>query len=143
MKTLISRIKRDERGSTLIEFAILAPVIIGMFFGVVQVGMSMQSYNAMRGAASDTARYAVIEYMKENEVTDAALKTQAETIAKAAPYMLGSNVIATVTPVASPRVSGTFEKTLTITYTPPSVLPLFDYTSSELTFSRPIFLIDE
>lgn len=136
-------IRSDERGAALIEFAMLAPIIIGMMIGVVQVGVALQAKNALRGVASDTARYAVIEYMKKNEITDAQIETQAETIARDAPYMLLSNVDATVADVATPRVDGTFEKTLTITYEPPAFIPFFDWTSQRLSFSRPIFLIDE
>ncbi|MBX7540637.1 TadE/TadG family type IV pilus assembly protein [Qipengyuania sphaerica] len=142
-KKIIQRLRTDERGSTIIEFALLAPVILGMFLGLMQIGISMQAYNSLRGVASDTARYAVVQYMIENEVTDTALEDQAVAIAKASPYLLGDSVAVTVTPVASPRVHGTHEKTLTITYTPLQILPFFDFTSGQMTFSRPIFVIDE
>lgn len=143
MSALLKQLRRDDQGSTIIEFALLAPVIIGMFIGVIQVGISMQAYNSMRGVASDTARYAVVEYMNERTVTDDAIKTKALDIAKSAPYSLQDTVQVTVVPVATPRVHGTFEKTITITYTPPDILPLVDFASKELTFSRPIFVIDE
>lgn len=137
-------IAKDVTGSAVVEFAILAPVVFGMIFGVIQVGTSMQSYNAMRGIASDTARYAVIEYQKKNEVTDAALKTYAENLAKAPPYLLrGTQPVITITPVASPRVSGTFEKTLVIKYTPPSYMPIVPIKPPELKFTRSIFVLDE
>ena len=140
---LLRDLRRDERGSTIIEFAILGPVIIGMLLGLIQLGISMQAYNSLRGVASDTARYAVVEYMKENKITDAAIRTQALTIARSSPYMLDNTVDITITPVATPRVHGTHEKTLTITYTPPDVMPFFGFTSGQMTFSRPIFVIDE
>ena len=139
----LRRLRADESGSTIVEFAILAPVIFGLIFGVIQIGMSMQAYNSLRAVASDTARYAVVEYMKENTVSDAAIQARAVTIARAAPYFLDESVDITVTPTLSSRVPGTFEKTLLIRYTPPNVLPFFDWSSQELTFSRPIFLIDE
>ena len=140
---LAKTLRRDEAGSTLVEFAILAPVIIAMIIGVIQVGTSMQSYNAMRSIASDTARYAVIEYQKKNEVTDSALESYAEATAQRAPYLLQSGFDATVTAVASPRVSGTFEKTLVVTYTPPSFMPIIPITPPQLRFTRSIFVLDE
>lgn len=136
-------LRRDKSGSTIVEFAILAPVIIAMIVGVIQVGTSMQSYNAMRSIASDTARYAVVEYQKKNEVTDSALETYAENTAQKAPYLLQSSFDATVTAVATPRVSGTFEKTLVVTYTPPSFMPIIPITPPQLKFTRSIFVIDE
>ena len=144
MLSRLSALRADRNGSTIVEFAILAPIIIGMMIGVVQIGVAMQAKNAMRGVASDTARYAVIQYMKETTVTDAQIKTQAETIAAGAPYLLqSSRLTVTVTSVTTPRVAGTFEKTLTITYTPPSFLPFFPWTTQQHSFSRPIFVIDE
>ena len=134
---------KDTHGSTIVEFALLAPVVFGMFFGLIQIGISMQSYSSLRSVASDTARWAVVEYMKQNEVTDAEIQTKAVAIAQAAPYMLNDTITATITPVATPRVHGTHEKTLVMTYTPPNVLPFFDFTSQQQTFTRPIFVIDE
>ena len=70
----IGRLKRDNSGAAVIEFAILAPVIFAMLLGVIQVGLSMQAQNALRSIASQTARYAVVEYQKGNEVTDGTIK---------------------------------------------------------------------
>jgi Flp pilus assembly protein TadG len=139
----LNRLRRDTAGAAVIEFAILAPAIIGLMLGVLQIGLSMQAQNAMRGVASDTARYAVVEYMKKNEVTNATIQTRAETIGEGAPYLLQDSFTAVVTDAATQRVDGAFEKTLTLTYTPPNVLPLFNFASQEMTFARPIFLIDE
>ena len=143
MRRFLTTIRRDEGGSTIIEFALLAPVVFGMFFGLIQLGISLQAYSSLRGVSSDTARWAVVQYMNQNEVTDAQIKTQAETIAKAAPYMLNDTVAVTITPATTPRVPGTHEKTMLITYTPPNVLPFFDYVSGQQSFQRPIFVLDE
>ena len=142
-RNLLTRLAEDKRGSALVEFALLAPIVFGLFFGIIQLGLSMQSQNSLRGIASDTARWAVVEYMKQNEVTDDAIKLKATSIATSAPYSLQNSVVITVTPVATPRVHGTFEKTIRIDYTPPNVLPFFNFTSQQQSFERPIFLIDE
>ncbi|MBO6608297.1 pilus assembly protein [Altererythrobacter sp.] len=138
-----SRILRDQSGSTIVEFAILAPAIIGLLFGVFQVGLGMQAKNSMRSIAQETARYAVVEYQKQNEISDAVIENWAEAQAMSAPYLLNSSFDATVTAVGTPRVDGTFEKTLTLTYTPPAVVPLVNWVSPNLTYTRPIFLLDE
>lgn len=139
----LKTLRSDERGTTIIEFALLAPVILGLFFGLIQIGISMQAYNSMRGVASDTARYAVIEYMKKNEVGNDTIKSKARQIATGAPYLLQDTVQITVTSVATPQVQGTFEKNILVTYTPPNVLPFFNFVSPQLTYERPIFVIDE
>ena len=137
------RLANDQNGSTIVEFALLAPVLFGMFFGLIQIGISMQAYNSLRGVASDTARWAVVEYMKQNEVTDAQIQTKAVAIAQSAPYMLNDSVEVTITPVATTRIHGTHERNMVITYTPPDVLPFFDFVSKQQSFERPIFMIDE
>lgn len=139
----LSNLIHDRNGSTIIEFAILAPAIIAMLFGVFQVGIGMQAKNAMRSIGAETARYAVVEYQIGNEVSDAAIKTWAENTATSSPYLLGDSFSAQVTAVATPRVDGTFEKTLTLTYQPPAIVPLVDWVSPTLTYSRPIFVLDE
>lgn len=136
-------ILRDDRGATLVEFAILAPAVIGLMLGVLQIGMSMQSYNAMRSVAADGARMASIEYMKENEIDNAEIRDRTKTIATGAPYLFQDSVQVTVEDVIPSRVTGAKEKTLTIRYTPPNVIALIEFANPELVYSRPMFLIDE
>lgn len=148
IRTLLHRLARDNRGSTVIEFALLAPVIFSMMFGVIQVGISMQAYNALRSISSETARHALIKFERKelafmDPVTvNASIEAEAELIAESAPYMMLANFDATVTDAASP-VQGAIKKNLTVTYTPPTVLPFFNFASSQLSFTRPIFVIDE
>lgn len=148
-RRFFARLLRDARGSTIIEFALLAPVMFGLMFGVIQVGLSMQAYNAMRNVSSETARYALVEYMKKNEAfmdpatVNDSIETKAEDIATSSPYMMLDNFEAEVTDAATQRVAGAHEKMLTVSYTPPNVLPFFNWASTELTFERPIFVIDE
>ncbi|QZD89606.1 pilus assembly protein [Qipengyuania aurantiaca] len=139
----LTSLREDKRGTAIIEFALLAPIVLGLFFGIIQIGISMQAYNSMRSVASDTARYAVVEYMNENTISDATIATKAKSIATSAPYLMNNSVAITITPVTTPRVHGTHEKTLQITYTPPDVLPFFNFTSKQMSYSRPIFVIDE
>ena len=143
MTSFFKRLERDESAATIIEFAILAPAFLGLFLGVFQIAINMQAMNAMRGAASDTARFAVVEYQLQNELTNDEIRSAAERIGESLPYALDSNFSASVSEPFSQRVDGAFEKTLTVRYTPPSVLPFWDWTSQRLNFQRPIFLIDE
>src|SRR5947209_20612528 len=56
----ISSIKRSERGSTLLEFAIGATVFLSVMFGVLEFGRAVWVHNALTDAARRGARYAVI-----------------------------------------------------------------------------------
>jgi Flp pilus assembly protein TadG len=55
-----SKIKiRDERGATLLEFAIGATVFLTAMFAVIEFGRALWTHNALADAARRGARYAV------------------------------------------------------------------------------------
>lgn len=143
MRFQFSRLRRHTEGAALVEFALIAPMLLGLMIGVIQIGISMQAYNSMRGVASDTARFAVVAYQNQNEVTDTQIETEGVRIASGAPYLLGNGVEIDVANVDTPRVEGTFEKTVTVRYRPPDIMPFYSFTNPQLTFERSIFLIDE
>ena len=61
MTRLFKRLAHDLQGSVAIEFALIGPVFLTMFLGVLQIGIGMQNYNALRGISADVARYAVVK----------------------------------------------------------------------------------
>ena len=136
-------VTREEDGAAIIEFALLAPLLISFLIGVLQIALLVQTQNAMRSVASDTARYAIVEYQKKTPVTDAKVRDSAEKLGKSPQYQMANNFSASVDNASTQRVDGALEKTITVTYTPPAILPLIDFTSPKLSYSRPIFLIDE
>ncbi len=140
--TLLKRLKRAESGSAAVEFALLGPIMIGMMGAVLQLGMTMWSYNSLRSIASDTARYAVVNYQASNKLTDDQIKAYAIDIASASPYGLtGSRVTITVETEATSRVSGASERAMTINYENPTLFSLIGFGDLTLSFSRPIFLV--
>ncbi len=140
--TLLKRLKRAESGSAAVEFALLGPIVIGLMGAILQLGMTMWSYNSLRSIASDTARYAVVNYQASNKLTNNQIKAYAISIASASPYGLtGSRVTITVEPVAPSRVSGASERTMKINYENPTLFSLAGFGDLTLSFSRPIFLV--
>lgn len=131
---------RDMRGAALVEFAILAPIIFALMFGVLQVGFHMFAYNAVRSVASDTARYTIVEYQKDDPITITQIENQAEAYAVNAPYELdGANLTATATkPVTD--IAGTTKFMLTLTYVPANMLGFFNIGSPTITVTRPIYV---
>lgn len=64
----MSRTKRDrsnERGGTLVEFAIAATVFLTCMFAVIEFGRALWVHNALSDAARRGARYAVIHSTAE------------------------------------------------------------------------------
>lgn len=140
---IITRLARCERGGTLVEFALIGPVVIGLMLGVLQIGIAMQGYNALRSAVADTARYATVQYQAGNAPTDAQIETEAESIATAAPYLLkNSQLVLDVDTDSSQTIDGAIAMTVTATYTPELILPFFDFRAPAMTYTRPIYVLD-
>ncbi len=117
-RQILKSIFCDRRGSALIEFAILAPALIGMMLGIMFIGLQMMSYNSIRSISSDVARYTLVEYQKVNKIGVTEIQNQAIAIAINSPYALDDdNLDVTVTKPNS-DISGTTKFTATITYTP-------------------------
>lgn len=135
---------RDDRtGSVAVEFALLVPVLLGLMLGIMQIGIGMQNYNALRAISADTARYAVIDAQASMaRKTDAELKTWAENRATGPIYHLnGARLTVTVAPAATQRVPGANEKTITISYTISSMADFIGMRDMTIQYSRPIFLM--
>jgi Flp pilus assembly protein TadG len=56
----IKKLKKDERGSTLVEYSIAATVFMMVIFGVLEFGRALWAHNALTDAARRGARYAVL-----------------------------------------------------------------------------------
>ena len=70
MKRRAKRLSRATDGASAVEFAILAPVFLSLFFGVLQFGVWLQNYNAIRSVTLDGARAVMIEYQNDNTLWD-------------------------------------------------------------------------
>ena len=140
MIRILQRLRRDRRGSTIIEFAILAPAIVTLFLGVLQVGMWMQSYNALRSVAADAGRYTAVQYQKANNIDNIAMATWARNRAINHYLFKSGDVSTDVTDAANQRITGVTEKTLTVTYKFKSVMSIVGIADQNVSYSRPIFV---
>lgn len=146
-KTLLARLHRDGNGAVMVEFALIAPAMLAMLFGVFQFGLGMQNYNALRSITSEVARYAVIDAQDAAAHSDMTmrdtneeLQDYAREIATVAPYGLqDSRLTVTVTSVPT-RVDGASERTISLQYNVPSMLGMIGINSIPITYSRPVFI---
>lgn len=123
-------ILRDDSGATIIEFALLGPIVLGLMIGVIQIGLAMQSYNAIRSVTAETARFALVQYQQGNEPTNAQIRAQALGIADGPPYLLDPNdLVISVNDATVQRVNGAKELTVSVAYQTPTVLPFFTWVS--------------
>lgn len=142
MRKILSSLLRRQDGAAAIEFALLGPAFFVMFLGVMQVGIGMQNYNAMRGISADVARYAVVNYQTGVRPNTGTMETWAENRAAAAPYGLASaRFNATIAGVSPSRVSGAAEYSITLTYNVPTVLSIIGIPDVPLTYTRPVFVV--
>lgn len=142
MKKVFAALHRDEQAATAVEFALIGPAFLTMFFGVMQVGIGMQQYNALRSISADTARYAVINYQRSNLLTAIQLQDYAANAAQAAPYGLESGrFTAFVSTPVNQRVSGAAEYQIRLTYRVRTFLSIVGISDIPLTYTRPIFVL--
>lgn len=67
----LRRLRDDCRGVSVVEFALLAPVFLGMVIGVIELGRAAYTQGVVSFAAEEATRYAVVNYaISEDEVRD-------------------------------------------------------------------------
>lgn len=141
IRNFLRRLRRDARGSMVVEFALLAPAFLTMVFGVLYVGMGLQNYNAIRNLSADVARYAMVQQQTGNTISNAQIRSFAIARGRGAPYLLNSNNMdAFVTTPETQRVAGVRELEVVITYEVDNMLEFAGIPAPFLTFTRPIFL---
>lgn len=140
LRQTFKRLLRSNRGSAVIEFAILAPVIFSMMLGVLQLGLHMHSYNAIRSVTTDTARFAIVEFQKNNNPTNEQIQQKAIALAANAPYMLDTDNLTVVISQPNTDIAGTTKLLIQMTYVPDSVLSIIGVGSPTLTITRPVYV---
>ncbi len=136
------RLAQDCRAAAAVEFAFAGPIVIMLMFGVLQIGMAMHSYNAIRSVAAETARYTVVQYQQGLTPNTSAIEAQARAIATGGAYLLKADGLTVqVANAAEQRVKGAQEMLLTVSYTIPAIMPFADWSAISIDHSRPIFVI--
>lgn len=139
---VLRRLGGDRTGGALVEFALLAPLFIAMMIGVLQIGVYMQNYTAVRSLASDAARFATVEYQKSNDMSASDMEDNIKAMAIGSPYNLTETSLRVlVTPATSP-VSGALKYDMAISYDVPSFISGVGFSDITLDYSRPLFVID-
>lgn len=90
---------RGERGSQLIEFALVLPLLLLVVLGILDFGLLFQRYEAVTNAAREGARIAVLEDYQPSDVESRV----AQYIADAG---LTGTPVTTVLPITAVNVGG-------------------------------------
>jgi Flp pilus assembly protein TadG len=89
---LLRRLARDQRGVTVVEFAIVAPVMGMVLLGAFDVGHTLYMRGVMQGIVQKTARDSTLE-----DSTDSAAQTTLDNRVKAQVLALANNATITIT----------------------------------------------
>lgn len=107
---------RSERGAELIEFAIVAPLLILLMAGIFDFGMMFRTYEIVTNAAREGARVAVLP----GYANPADIQSRVDQYLSAAGL---ASAPATVTDVTVTTGAGTFNaKSVNVVYTYPFVV---------------------
>ena len=135
-------LRSNNKGAAAVEFALLAPVFFMLFLGVLQVAVYLQNYNAVQSLASDGARYVLVEYQKNNSLTDTQIKQVVRGEAVNVPYMLDTDRLnITVDRSGTSRITGATEIDIELEYELSDWIPGVDLPLSKIKYSRPVFVV--
>lgn len=138
----LGQLLADREGAVAVEFSLLGPMMITLMMGVIQIGISMMSYNSLRSVASEAARYTVVNYQTNNKVTTTQISSVTRAIATTGAYSLdNSRLTVTVNTATTQRVLGATEITLRLDYRVPTLLSLIGVGDFPMTYTRPIFVL--
>lgn len=128
---------KDKSGASAVEFALLAPVFFVLFFGILLCGVYLQNLNAVQSLASDGARYVMVEYQKDNQVSDEQIRSVILARAVNSPYLLNTDRLQiTVDRSGTSRITGATEIDVELRYTLPDFLPTVDLPGSTIVYTR-------
>jgi Flp pilus assembly protein TadG len=68
---------RNERGQTMVEFALVLPILALLLFGVIQFGIAFNNYITITDAARAGARRAAVSRQELDPVAAAVAETKA------------------------------------------------------------------
>lgn len=135
MRTLLS-LRRDDRGTAVIEIAIALPVLLVFIYGIFQVGVAFQASAGMQHALGEGARLATI-CKNPTAAGVCSVATNSEIQTKMTQKVFGTG-IGTFT-IATPVDSGD-HKDLSVSFTMPTNFLLFRGPNVSLTRTKRVYV---
>jgi hypothetical protein len=134
-------LRADQRGGVLVEFALLAPFLLTLLIGVVQVGLHVQNANAVRNLASDGARFTVVEYQRDNALSADSIEAVIRSRGVGPKYNLNADFLTVDVDEPNTRIPGLKELEIRVTYSAPDYLAFVAGDALNLVYERPVFVV--
>jgi Flp pilus assembly protein TadG len=104
IRRLFKRLQSDQRGVSIIEFALLAPTLLVMLFGLLDLAYNMYTAQMLQGAIQSAARRATIEGASANSGDiDDVVTTAVRTLAPSATLTFNRKSYSSFTQVGRPE----------------------------------------
>ena len=143
---LLNRLRKNERGAAVIEFAIALPVLITMIYGIFEFCQLYEANAGMQHALGEGARYATLCIPNTSSSTGCDNPSDTDIVAKENAKLFGPAGAAACTSsgncfqVQNPTTSSGY-KTLTITYTRSMNFLFFTGPTITLTRSKQVYTV--
>lgn len=119
----LAALRRDRIGATAVETALVLPIMLAMFFGIIEVGHLLWTVSALNMAVQDAARCVSVSNVPTPPSTLCDTQTHMQTYAAARTW--GMTVPATIftlsTPACGYQVTASYPYTPIVNYIPLSM----------------------
>ena len=132
-------VRRDERGTAVIEMAIALPVLISFIWGIFQLGIAFQANAGMQHALGEGARLATL-CLNPDPDTGCESPTNAQISAKITQEVFGTNAGTFSTPIVADGPSGTNYKDLSVSFAMPMDFIFFQAPNLSLTRTKRVYV---
>lgn len=127
---ILGRRSRDDRGSLVVEFGLLAPILLLLVFGIVDFGWAQLQASMINNASRDAARvaslsgsYEQVQSTIDTELTSAGIQPEDVTVNITCTNAVGASCDGTAASYNANATSGS-TVTVTVSYTHGWVTPL-------------------
>jgi Flp pilus assembly protein TadG len=123
MSRRLAALKRDRIGATAIETALVLPILLALFFGIIEVGHLLWTVTALNMAVQDAARCVSVSNVQSPPATLCDTQTHMQSFAASRTW--GMTVPATTftlsTPACGYLVTASYPYTPIVSYIPLSM----------------------
>lgn len=134
------KLRRDERGATIIETAIALPVLVTMIYGIFTIGQLFEANAGIQHALGQGARYGNLCLSVTNGSCTLPTATQIRNMVNSNLYGTSSGTFSTPTVDTTTASSGYV--TVTVTYSQAMKFLFFNGPTATLSRSKRVYLAD-